>query len=387
MARLLALALVGLDWVDAIAGVASEKGEQVLLRHNTHPRDEDEFHHHPEPSSILIDYPTARCRFLMDDEVTYVYWNDRDILHRVSGDLKNFRKVKTISFHEVPGATLAIGGKVNDYAHFHEDFCGKAGFAMKCTSSSKHSPWYDWSTTANNVMAMGKSMDIVPRSWYKHRPHTGLSEFRKPCQSTSHSGYIVDAELGVHVKQIWGRGKYSYFRIKPDIKPKSNDYSTATCKIMMDNELTRVYWNDENVLGHVQGDKSNFNKIKTISFSEVPGATLAIGGKDYDVTGYHSCNKAGFAMKCTSTNNRSPWNNLITNRHNVKAQGVDNPHEPSNWYKKAHSSSEFKMPCSSTSNFAHTVRKNLGEDVEPIWGGNQYSYFRIMQEAPTHIRP
>jgi len=62
----------------------------------------------------------------------------------------------------------------------------------------------------------------------------------------------------------------------------------------------------------------DWTAVKTFSFNEVAGATLAIAGYNYEK---NSCTTGGFAITCSSVNPGSVYNNLGADRCEWMALG------------------------------------------------------------------
>mmetsp|Transcript_126564 Transcript_126564/g.253025 ORF Transcript_126564/g.253025 Transcript_126564/m.253025 type:complete len:633 (+) Transcript_126564:68-1966(+) len=82
---------------------------------------------------------------------------------------------------------------------------------------------------------------------------------------------------------------------------------TCTCHMSVKDKIEYVYVDGKDVTAKVSGDLSNWGIKHTISFPCGPSTLLAVQGTGSDA----GCAGGGMAVKCTSTDKASPWNELV----------------------------------------------------------------------------
>ena len=127
----------------------------------------------------------------VDNSVTHVRYGGVDLV--VSGELDDWRRVKTFSFTPIRGAKLEIGG----YEHADCEGCECSGLLLECDNGLV-SDLVNWK-------AVGGSSSVVAPS----------SGYQEPCQSSS--GFYMDQSFENAMTKIWTPTgeKYVWFRTNP----------------------------------------------------------------------------------------------------------------------------------------------------------------------------
>jgi len=82
---------------------------------------------------------------------------------------------------------------------------------------------------------------------------------------------------------------------------------TCTCDMSVKDAIDYVYVDGKDVTEKVSGDLRSWGAKKTISFPCGPSTLLAVQGSGSNA----GCKGGGLAVKCSSTDKASPWNELI----------------------------------------------------------------------------
>jgi len=170
---------------------------------------------------------TVTCIFSVDDSVTHAFYNDQNVLTDVVGDINNLYADKKLTFTEVPGAVLAIGGKDTQGGECNEKFVPRSGrFALQCTSTNPDSAWHNWKATSDSVRSIGFDKELSSGDpWYKK---DNTEDWGVPCrQDTDTNGWGtwpgLEGKVAQHPSElrgadvIWGGKKYSYFTMAPQM--------------------------------------------------------------------------------------------------------------------------------------------------------------------------
>merc|ERR1719242_746973 len=184
--------------------------------------------------------------------------------------------------------------------------------------------------------SVGASGSSLYRGWWTHVP---FGCFMNP---NIHYGF---SQQGVN------NGNYASICKEKEADTSTSSESTVTCKFTMDNVVMNVYYNGVDITSSVQGEKSQWNQVKTIEFVEVSDATLVVYGRE---TGSNSnnCYASGFVMECTATDGNSAWNGLSTSTEGWRSYGVDGPITDSNILAGENAADDFLSPiCTSQSGF------------------------------------
>eukprot|EP00808_Paulinella_micropora_P030486 g10498.t1 len=165
-------------------------------------------------SVYQVAHDLVTCSFTIDNSVLGVWYNGVDITSTVTGHLHDWTSTKTVHFHEVSGARLAVKGS-NAEATTGPSTCSTAGFLLSCSSANANSPWHGLvSDLSGIVRAFGTSSDESslsparpPTAWtsnfFDYSAFTGL------CASSS--GFY-NWNTGT-AQKVWAEDKFAYFLV------------------------------------------------------------------------------------------------------------------------------------------------------------------------------
>eukprot|EP00041_Stephanoeca_diplocostata_P013790 m.244195 g.244195 ORF g.244195 m.244195 type:complete len:368 (-) comp19468_c0_seq1:3062-4165(-) len=145
--------------------------------------------------------------------------------------------------------------------------------------------------------------------------------------------------------------------------------ATVTCNLTVDNAIQSMWYNGEVVTA--RGVYNNWQSIKILTFTEVPGAVLEITAEEYGTCGY-GCQTAGLLMVCESPESSSCWNGYRSNNDFTFTKTSGSCFTIN---RDAITDDDLSAPCSSTSAFYMT---GAGDAVK-VWprNGGRYAYFRL----------
>lgn len=156
---------------------------------------------------MLVPSTSVTCEFTFDNQVDSVFYAWKDVKKSVKGDLSNWKSVKTLTVHDVPGAYLVIGG--HNFEN-NGDACNTAGFQIKCSNgvTSDSGGWESFGSDA-----------AIPSEQQK-----GLADgWGNPCSSKS--GFYLSTDP--RVKKIYATNKkYGVFRMQ--LTPLANELLTSS---------------------------------------------------------------------------------------------------------------------------------------------------------------
>jgi hypothetical protein len=172
----------------------------------------------------------------------------------------------------------------------------------------------------------------------------------------------------------------------------------VTCSFTIDNSVWKVYYNDQDITSTVTGDLHNWGAAKTLNFTPVAGAALAISGYEWSTSGGQGReHTSGLLISCTQGSatdiiygHSSDWSwhsfssddnegAACSSAHGGNYAGCHYPTEASfatDWYKANGPSGV--SPTVSNSAFSMT---SAGYS-EKIWdGGKRFGAFRVATPA------
>ena len=137
----------------------------------------------------------------------------------------------------------------------------------------------------------------------------------------------------------------------------------VTCTFTVDDSVSSVYYNGQDITSTVKGDLTHWDQAKTVSFAKVPGAYLAVTGEEADSAG--SCGISGFAITCSDSkgvmDSKGKWSA-------VSSASPLRPDDP----RRAGQGDKWESPCESTSG----IFLPGAQPTVRIWGGQKYSVLR-----------
>jgi hypothetical protein len=134
---------------------------------------------------------------------------------------------------------------------------------------------------------------------------------------------------------------------------------TVTCTFTMDNAVTAVFYNGAEVTGtsSVTGDLADWEAPKTLTFVDVPHATIEFLGEELEPGG-NGCAKSGLLMFCVG----GTWDGFTSNIGDlVQTFGSNTAFDIGDARQES-----LSDPCTSTSGFA----LDGCEDCTKIWPSN-----------------
>ena len=148
---------------------------------------------------------------------------------------------------------------------------------------------------------------------------------------------------------------------------------TVSCKFTVDNEVRKVYYNNQDITGQVSGNLGDWGPQKQFSFQEMSGAVLWITGYNWEAG---SCGTGGMSIVCTSTNTASTYHNMKSDSNRWKAKGFGSNPDTAMLTNTFDVSSWTNAPCISTSGYSLS-----GVDPQPpkLWAstGENYAAFQF----------
>jgi len=138
-----------------------------------------------------------------------------------------------------------------------------------------------------------------------------------------------------------------------------------------------VYYNNVDITSRITGGSiKDWTITKKFTFTEVAGATLAIGGYNYEA---NSCSTGGFSIACTSTNPNSMFNDLESDKCQWKALGSATDCSVAT-LKNEYDDSAWAKPCVNSQGIPLS---GVANQPAKLWAadGNFYAAFRY---TPTY---
>lgn len=270
------------------------------------------------------------CKFTIDDVVDSVYYDGQDITGSLKGNKTKWDAEKQVSFMEVRGAYLTITGHEPDRSE--DDDCS-GGLQISCS----------------NGLAGGSGWEVLGSNWSLGERVTsaGSNIWGRPCISTS--GFRVNEHIDS--TKISAPERYFAFRVRAEV----------VCSFTIDDVLTSVFYNGNNITDIVTGDKRDKTTEKTVAFTPAPGAYLVFSG--HDVQDSNNCASSGLIIQCSNgiTSSSGNWTAFSSS-------------EPISQPYVSGGGDGWQMPCTSTSDFSLV---NASNSVRKLGAPNKYYAFRF----------
>jgi len=152
--------------------------------------------------------------------------------------------------------------------------------------------------------------------------------------------------------------------------------SIVNCKMTIDNEIRKVYYNNVDITSTVVGSLNDWTIQKTVTFVEVSGASLAISGYNLEDSG---CSTGGFSIVCNSTLASSAYYTLSSTQSAWKSFGSTFEADTGSLMSGV-STTTWDVPCVSTSGY---YLAGVSPSPPKLWAANGLKYAVFRYDPPV----